>query len=140
MCLSWSRICRRKKDFLKHCSNVFFYLEDKFRKKHTITGYISYLKHPSLSWAVEATTSPANFCEKKLIFGANNNAHSLFQGSAAFFGAIWLIRPADPIPVIFKKSCKVKNNCFKTPEERRKKIYKDFQKKEDLQNFINERA
>jgi len=35
------------------------------------------------------------------------------------------------------KSCKVKNNCFKTPEERRKKIYKDFQKKEDLQNSIN---
>jgi len=65
---------------------------------------------------------------------------AFFKAQQPFFGAIWLIRSADPISVIFKKSCKVKNNRFKTPEERRKKIYKDLQKKEDLQNFINERA
>jgi len=40
-----------------------------------------------------------------------------------------LIQSADPIPVSFLKSFKVKNYCLKTPEERRKKIYKDFRKK-----------
>jgi hypothetical protein len=74
--------------------------------------------------------------KKKLNFGAKNTANSLFQGSAAFFGAIWLIRSADPIPVL-RKVAELRITAIKTLEERRKKIYKDFQKKEDLQNSIN---
>jgi hypothetical protein len=36
-----------------------------------------------------------------------------------------------------RKVAELRITAIKTLEERRKKIYKDFQKKEDLQNSIN---
>ena len=63
---------------------------------------------------------------------------AFFKAQQPFFGAIWLIRSADPIPVL-RKVAELRITAIKTLEERRKKIYKDFQKKEDLQKLYKQK-
>ncbi len=67
-----------------------------------------------------------------------NTANRLFHGYDLFFGAIWLIRSVDPIPVL-KKVAELRISALKHLKKEERRSTKDFQKKEDLQNFINEK-